>query len=203
MQVGCGEQFSHPVQLRRQCGQAPHTGSCQAPVRRTGQAEARSELGEHLGQGFDVARLGEEAVTHDRNPDGGLCLGVAGEHDARHSGVGVAHQSEQLGPVHAGHAHVRHHDVAGCLREMVERLRPSDAERHVPLVSLGAQGAPEAVEDTGLVVDEQDRRHYATAVLGPTMGSLMTKRLPVPTSERTSMVPPCFSWTTARARASP
>jgi hypothetical protein len=104
----------------------------------------------------------------------GFALGLAGEHDARRGGEVALDVTQQLGAVHAGHAHVGDHDVRGSFLHLLERLLAAEREGHVPAFALLAQTVAEAVENGLFVVDKEhvERRSvHAAACLGVEMGS--------------------------------
>jgi hypothetical protein len=94
--------------------------------------------------------------------------GVAGEQHARTGGGRLRRRGQELGPVDAGHQEVGHDH-----RERVVRLEGEQAVRGADGGldgEVAAQLPPEAVEEVGLVVDQQDpgsfdRRRHAGSLL--------------------------------------
>ena len=93
--------------------------------------------------------MGDGQRAHD-----GFALGLAGQHDARRGGEVALDVAQQLGAVHAGHAHVGDDDVRGRLLHRFERLLAAEGEGHFPALAFLAQGIAQAIEDGLFVIDK-------------------------------------------------
>jgi len=88
-----------------------------------------------------------------------VVVGVSGEDDADGLGVEAHDLVEEFGAGHAGHEHVGDNDVVGGGGEGVEGLAAALGGIDLPLVGEGEEGAFEAAEDAGFVVNEQEAFH--------------------------------------------
>src|SRR5271166_4233583 len=114
-------------------------------------------------------------------------------------------QFQQLRAIHLWHAHIGDHSVERLLFEGQQRGRGAIDELHFPVTTHAMQGAPQAVENVGFVIDkEQPFGHQSSFArwIGP-IGKLMKKVVPWPSSVSNQIFPPCFLTITACARDRP
>jgi hypothetical protein len=115
-----------------------------------------------------VAGLGHVLVGHAHALGHQLLVGVPGQDHPDRLGVAPPHLVQQLGAVHARHAHVGHHHVEGGRGHGGQGLFAAAHEGHVPLVPHGPEHPLQALQDHGLVVNEQDGLLHARSREGPT-----------------------------------
>jgi hypothetical protein len=105
-------------------------------------------------QRFAVTGLVQELVGDRQRPHDGFALGLAGQHDARRGGEVALDVAQQLGAVHARHAHVGDDHVRRRLLHVFEGLLAAEGEGHLPALAFLAQGVAQAIEDGLFVVDK-------------------------------------------------
>jgi hypothetical protein len=105
-------------------------------------------------QGLAVAGLVQELMGHGQRAHDGFAFRLARQHDARRAREVALDVAQQLGAVHAGHAHVGDDDVRRGLLHLLERLLAAEREGHVPALALLAQGVAQTIEDGLFVVDK-------------------------------------------------
>ena len=144
-------------------------------------------------QQVGVARFRQVLMGGADRPQDQVHIGVTREDDPHRPRVAVADAGEQLGAVHAGHAHVRHDDVELVLFEQLQRrLRPA-GEVHLPVAAPAAQHPSQSVEDHLLVVDEQHAQAHRESSM-PASGTVpnrTTNRAPPRSDRPTEIVPLC------------
>ena len=109
---------------------------------------------DHRAQRLAVAGLVQELVGHRQRPHDGFALRLAGEHDARRGGEVTLDVAQQLGAIHARHAHVGDDHVGRRLLHLLERLLAAEREGHLPALAFLAQGIAQAIEDGLFVIDK-------------------------------------------------
>ena len=109
---------------------------------------------DHRAQRLAVAGLVQELVGHRQCPHDGFALRLAGEHDACRGGEVTLDVAQQLGAIHARHAHVGDDHVGRRLLHLLERLLAAEREGHVPALAFLAQGIPQAIENGLFVIDK-------------------------------------------------
>ena len=109
---------------------------------------------DHRAQRFTVAGLVQELMGHGQRAHDGFAFRLAGQHDARRGGEIALDVAQQLGAVHAGHAHVSDDDVGRGLLHRIEGLLAAEREGHLPALALLAQRVAQAIEDGLLVIDK-------------------------------------------------
>ena len=105
-------------------------------------------------QCFAVTGLVQELMRDRQRTHDGFALGLAGQHDARGRGEVALDVAQQLGAVHAGHAHVGDDDVRRSLLHLLERLLAAEREGHLPALALLSQGIAQAIENGLFVIDK-------------------------------------------------
>ena len=101
-----------------------------------------------------VPRLGDVAVNFAPvdGIDGGCHIGVTRQQQSHGVGPICAHLLQKLCTVHAGHAHVRHHQRHFLCGQQREPFGTTGGGQH--RVAGGAQQAPQRREDAGLVINQ-------------------------------------------------
>jgi hypothetical protein len=61
---------------------------------------------------------------------------------------------QQLRAVYTRHAHIRHDGIEGTLFNLGNRSRSAFDEDHVPTIAQATQTHPQAIQNSGIVVDE-------------------------------------------------
>ena len=114
----------------------------------------RMRLLDDRAQRFAVAGLVQELMGDGQRAHDGFAFRLARQHDARRGGEVALDVPQQLGAIHAGHAHVGDDDVRGRLLHLLERLLAAECEGHVPALAFLSQGITQAIENGLFVVDK-------------------------------------------------
>jgi hypothetical protein len=92
-------------------------------------------------------------------PQGVLHLAVTRQHDAHRSRGALAHPIQKPSAIHAGHAHVGHHDIDRVRLHHPQGRLASRGEHRLPAGLLRQEYAPQPGNDFFIVVDEQNALH--------------------------------------------
>ncbi len=103
-----------------------------------------------------IARLRQKLVRGADRGQHGLLGGLPRQKQPNRPGMQGPHPFEQFGAFHHRHAHIGHDDVERGGGQLFQRLGPTLDERHVPPTGQAPQHAPQALQDHGFVVHEQD-----------------------------------------------
>ena len=79
--------------------------------------------------------------------------------DARGPRMALHDLVQQLGAIHAGHAHVGHHHVRGMLRHQLHRVRPAAGKNHLPFPAHPVERPLQPLQDQRLVIHKEDPLH--------------------------------------------
>ena len=137
-----------------------HGGNAFELAHERGQRRVLHELVQRMGllddraQRFAVAGLVQELMGHRQRAHDGFALRLAGQHDARRGGEVALDVAQQLGAVHARHAHVGDDHVGRSLLHLLERLLAAEREGHLPALAFLAQGIAQAIENGLFVIDK-------------------------------------------------
>ena len=103
------------------------------------------------------------------------------------------HSRQECCPVHSRHAHVGHDDIERHAGHLYESGLSTVDKGHLPLVALHAEHALETLQDSLLVVDEEDLLHAvdtSTATFATGSGRRMRMLLLTKLSRAAELVHP-------------
>ncbi len=122
------------------------------------------------------------------------------------SGQLFFNSSQQLTTIHAGHAHIRYHQIHRNGIQFGERCCAAVDKLHFPVCPVFVQACTQPVQQITIIINKQDAFHQNASVvlpLFPLIGKHSVNFVPAPIVLLVRISPPCFSIMIERVIANP